>query len=631
MLSVLQSSVTEPGRRYPWGHELQAALREVRTVLLVAETGAGKSTQIPQFLASEFQPVFVVQPRRLAAISLARRVASSLGEEVGETVGYDVRFESCAPDASIVFLTDGAMVRRLGTSKPGVIVIDEAHERTLQLDLLCGLIQWHRISRRNAAVAVAPLLLMSATLPVEVYRRFFGPLRVITIPGRRYPIKIRYLDEIPQMPTLQATAVTLIAELHAERPLDHGILVFCANRRRIYALLAAIDRRLRGAGAGTGEDTRPYSLHPLYAGLTVSEQQACLEPIHGCRRIILATNIAETSLTIPGIRVVLDFGEQYFPVLVKKSSMEIFCYCRASKAQASQRAGRAGREAPGECYRLYPQRVYENEMPDTQPPEISRANLVDYTLQIMSLNLPLHALPYITAPTLHNLAHAFEVLHFLEAVDHEGRLTTIGCKMSHYPCRVEHARMLLEAMGTPDALDTCALVACCETLSDIRIPKVALQDFLIEESDHLTLLMLFRSWLKTPRARWIERYSVSLSLTEQVYSQLKRLLDKDAKPCIPAPTPDLERLRAILELGYSRQVVSLCSDGFYRPLGTSDDESQNLRISGQSVVKSHPPTLVYTRATGAGDEDAKVGTLHLVTAALEMRRGGSKKRAGRHG
>lgn len=622
MLSTLQGGAAEPGRRYPWDRELRDALRQVRTVLLVAETGAGKSTQIPQFLASEFQPVFVVQPRRVAAIALARRVAFSLGEEVGRTVGYDVRFEACAPNASIVFITDGALVRRLGTVKPGMIVIDEAHERTLQLDLLCGLIQWHRISRRNPAVAAAPLLLMSATLPVETYRRFFGPLRVITIPGRRYPIEVRYLDEITRMPTLQATAVTLIAELHAKRPLDHGILVFCANRRRIYALQAAIDQRL----SGDDMEARPYSLRPLYAGLTVSEQQACLEPVHGHRKIVLATNIAETSLTIPGIRVVLDFGEQYFPVLVENSSMEVFFYYKASKAQATQRAGRAGREAPGECYRLYSRQVYEKDMPDTHPPEISRDNLVEYTLQLLSLDLPLRAFPYVTAPSVRGLAHALETLHSLGAVDHKGQLTALGREMSHYPCRVEHARMLIEAKGTPEASDTCALVACCETLSDIRIPRKAMQDFLVEESDHLTLLMLFRSWLKTPRARWIERYGISLSLTEQIYTQLGRLLDKNITAS--ASAPDLGKLRAILELGYARQIVSLCPDGTYRPVEAREDEDRNSQISGQSVVRSHPPTLMYTRATGAGDEEGRAGTLHLVTATLgaEGGKGGRGKK-----
>ncbi|RMF71075.1 MAG: ATP-dependent helicase HrpB [Alphaproteobacteria bacterium] len=417
---------------------LKEPLAENRPVLLRAEPGAGKTTRVPLALLADpwmqNRRILVLEPRRLAAAACARFMAGQLGEKVGRTVGYRVRYESRVSEQTrIEVVTEGILVRRLQKDPElngvGLVIFDEFHERHLEADLSLALCLDIRQSLREDL----RLLLMSATLEAEPLRRALGEgLDVVDCPGRSHPVTVRYLPGRTRGDVL----VRLPGELRRVLAQTAGdVLVFLPGRKEI----AAAAEALAGEASTQGLD-----LVQLHGGLDPARQHLALQP-SGRRRVILATNIAETSLTLDGVTVVVDSGLEKRPRFDPGSGLSRLETVRISRSSARQRAGRAGRTGPGTCFRLWSEGE-DAELLESAPPEIRVADLAPLLLQLhhWGVEEP-RALTWIDAPPPGQLQVAAELLRTLGALDDHGRLTADGRRMAEFPCHPRLARLLIEA------------------------------------------------------------------------------------------------------------------------------------------------------------------------------------------
>lgn len=357
----------------PYREELLAAVAGHQVLVIVGETGSGKTTQIPQYLAEAGYDaagaIGCTQPRRVAAMSVAARVADEVGCKLGDRVGYSIRFEDCTSDATAIkYMTDGMLLREfLGApdlSPYSVMMVDEAHERTLHTDVLFGLVK--DVARFRPDLK---LLISSATLDAEKFSAYFDGAPIFRIPGRRYPVDILY-TKAPEADYLQAAVVTVL-QVHASQP-PGDVLVFLTGQDEIEAAEELLRSRARAAGSALGE----LIIAPIYANLP-SEMQAKIfeETPKGARKVVLATNIAETSLTIDGIKYVVDPGFCKQSAYNPRSGMSSLVVTPVSQASAQQRAGRAGRTSPGKCFRLFTAWSFQHELEPNTVPEIQRTNL----------------------------------------------------------------------------------------------------------------------------------------------------------------------------------------------------------------------------------------------------------------
>jgi HrpA-like RNA helicase len=357
-----------------------------QVVVLTGETGSGKTTQIPQYLAAEKGwkgRIGVTQPRRVAAVSVAKRVAEEVGVEAGQEVGYAIRFEDISGDNTAVkFLTDGILLRELLSdrllSSYAFIMLDEAHERSLHTDILFALIK--------EVVANRPefrLMVCSATLDTSKFAEYFNNAPMLDIPGRTFPVEIqyvecnRYVDKVME----------LVAELHVQEPTEHHILVFLTGEDEINRACQGAHRRILQMQE-EGLEVAGLRICPLHSQLPIEFYQRVFdEPPEGTRKLVVATNIAETSITVPGIKYVIDCGCVKQKIFNAESGMESLTIVPISKPAAKQRAGRAGRTGPGIAIRLYSEKKMEKEFSAETVPEILRTNLSStiLTLKVFSV------------------------------------------------------------------------------------------------------------------------------------------------------------------------------------------------------------------------------------------------------
>ena len=425
--------------------ELNRALATAGMAVLQAPPGSGKTTLLPLLLLTAGEEgwlagkkIVLLEPRRLAARNAARRMAGLLGEEVGNRVGYRMRGESrIGPRTRIEVVTEGILTRLLqadpALEEYGLVIFDEFHERHLQGDL--GLVlarqcrEWLRPDLR--------LLLMSATLAAPDWSAFLGGVPVLEATGRPFAVTLHYLDRDPPRLDLDLVRRTLL------RALDEtcgDLLLFLPGRGEIESL----SRRLAEGFAGSGR--RAPLVLPLYGELPRARQEAAFTPQPGRRRLILATDIAESSLTLPGIRVVVDCGFRRIRRFDAAAGMGRFATVRISRAAAEQRAGRAGREDRGSCYRLWSRGRQEELLPET-PPEILRADLAPLALELALWGGSPDGtdLAWPTPPPAAALAAAYDLLERLGAVDKDSRITPVGRKMAQLGLHPRLARMVLEA------------------------------------------------------------------------------------------------------------------------------------------------------------------------------------------
>ena len=438
--------------------DILAALRAHPVVVVCGDTGSGKTTQLPKMalelgLAAKGRRIACTQPRRLAAVTMAERVASELQSPVGGLVGYQHRFaRRTSPDTRIKFMTDGVLLAETRADPLlrayDCIIIDEAHERSLNIDFLLGILKRILARRRDLKVVVS-----SATLDTDRFAAFFGGAPVVTVPGRLFPIEVRYRPpedgEELDLPRDIASAV-------AELPPSDDILVFLPGERDIRETADHLAR------VRHGED----EIIPLLASLPAGEQQRAFR-LSPRRRIILATNVAETSVTIPGIRAVIDTGLARISRYVHRTQVQRLQIEPVSQASARQRAGRCGRLGPGTCIRLYSEEDFTARDAYTSP-EILRSSLAGVILTMLDLRLgDIERFPFIDPPKPAMLREGLRELLELGAICHapEGgpALTDIGRKLAQIPVEPRLARMLLAASENavlPTAIPVVAALAC---------------------------------------------------------------------------------------------------------------------------------------------------------------------------
>ena len=429
---ILEGRKTLPVAAYR--DEFLAAVQEHRILIVVGETGSGKTTQIPQYLHegqwSKRGKIGCTQPRRVAAMSVAARVAKEMDVRLGTQVGYSIRFEDCTSESTIIkYMTDGMLLREFLTEPDlrqySCLMIDEAHERTLHTDVLFGLVK--DISRFRGDDF--RLIISSATLDADKFSAYFDGAPKFVIPGRMFNVDIMY-TKAPEADYLEASVVTVL-QIHVTQELDGDILVFLTGQEEIEACAEALAARTKGLGSKIAE----LIICPIYSSLPSDLQAKIFEPTpKGSRKVVLGTNIAETSLTIDGICYVIDPGFAKQKSYNPKTGMESLLVTPISQAAANQRAGRSGRTRPGKCFRLYTAWSFQHELEPNTVPEIQRTNMGNVVLMLKSLGIDdlLH-FDFMDAPPVDTLMRALEQLYALGALNDRGELTKMGRRMAEFP------------------------------------------------------------------------------------------------------------------------------------------------------------------------------------------------------
>jgi len=475
--------------------EIAQLILKNQVLILCGETGSGKTTQIPKICLEIGRGVsgFIghTQPRRIAARTVADRIAEELGQKIGESVGYKIRFNDKTHDRSLVkLMTDGILLAESQNdpylNQYDTVIIDEAHERSLNIDFLMGYMRWLLPKRPDLK-----LIITSATIDPERFSKHFNDAPIINVSGRTYPVEIRYrplelIEEDDETAAdIQQAIVDAVDELHRDLPGD--ILIFLNGEREIRETTESLRKH----------NPAHCEILPLYSKLSVSEQERVFKP-KGKSRIVLATNVAETSLTVPGIRSVIDTGHARISRYSHRSKIQRLPIEKISQASANQRAGRCGRVAEGICIRLYSEEDYLAR-PQFTEPEILRTNLSSVILQMTSLKLgDIEDFPFVEPPEDKMIRDGKSSLHEVNALDKEGKLTAMGRQLAKFPTDPKLARMLLAA----DKLNCLSEVAIIVSALSIQDPREKPADkmqqadskhaeFKIDDSDFLTILNIW--------------------------------------------------------------------------------------------------------------------------------------------
>ncbi|MEM7699785.1 MAG: ATP-dependent RNA helicase HrpA, partial [Verrucomicrobiota bacterium] len=452
---------------------IRDSLESNQVVIVCGDTGSGKTTQLPKIVAEVLEAealrkkqrrrpglIGCTQPRRIAATSVAKRVANECGVEMGQEVGYQIRFEdrTSRETTRIKFMTDGVLLAETRSDprlkRYDAIIVDEAHERSLNIDFILGYLKRTLAQRRGLRVIVS-----SATLDAEAFSTFFRDAPVIEVEGRMFPVEDRYQEPTHQRESVAEQVLRAAEDLAADDPLG-DTLVFLPGEREIRECTELLEgRRLSST-----------MILPLYARQSGGDQKAVFEPVSGKRRIVLATNVAETSLTIPGIRFVIDSGIARISRHDVKSGVQRLQVEPISQASARQRRGRCGRISEGVCVRLYSEEEFE-ERPAFTDPEILRSNLSGVVLQMEHLGLgdPLK-FPFINPPSPKRVDQAYRVLDEIGALELSSkkvRLTNIGEDLARLPLDPRVGRILIEA-EEENCLREALIVASALTVQDPR-------------------------------------------------------------------------------------------------------------------------------------------------------------------
>eukprot|EP00762_Andalucia_godoyi_P008099 ANDGO_02136.mRNA.1 putative pre-mRNA-splicing factor ATP-dependent RNA helicase mog-5 len=594
---------------YKFRSNLLEIIRDNQIVVVIGETGSGKTTQMTQYiledgLVAPGKRVACTQPRRVAAVSVAKRVSEEKGCRVGTLVGYNIRFDDCTSrDTMIEYMTDGMLLRQclLDTdlSLYSVIILDEAHERTIHTDVLFGLCK--------AAVAKRPdlrLIVTSATLEAEKFASYFRGAPIFRIPGRSFPVEILYAKE-PEQDYLEG-AVTTVLQIHSREP-EGDILLFLTGQEEIETACDMIKQRsksmakerIMGAGAGACAGTGNMNLIvlPVFSALPSEMQSQIFDPApKGYRKCVVATNIAETSITIDGILYVVDPGFSKQKCYNPKSGMDSLLVVPISQASANQRAGRAGRTAPGKCYRLYTDQAFREEMHPTTIPEIQRTNLGHTVLMLkaMGINDLLH-FDFLDPPPQQALLAAMHALFLLSALDDDGLLTPLGRRMAEFPLDPMMSKALLAAVDLSCADEMLIILGLISVGQSVFFRPREKQEqadrrrsrFNQAEGDHITLLTVYREWKNAKySSTWCHDNYIqlrSLKRAEDVSKQLRRILDRQ-RLRVSSCGSELDRIRIALCAGYFSQVAKADSQ-----------EKCYKTLVDQTPVHVHPSSALHGR------------------------------------
>jgi ATP-dependent RNA helicase DHX8/PRP22 len=577
---------------YKLKKELIQAVNDNQVLVVIGETGSGKTTQVTQYLAEAGYTtrgkIGCTQPRRVAAMSVAKRVAEEFGCRLGEEVGYAIRFEDCTgPETVIKYMTDGMLLREIlvdeELSQYSVVMLDEAHERTIHTDVLFGLLK--QLVRRRPDLR---LIVTSATLDAEKFSGYFFNCNIFTIPGRTYPVEILYTKQ-PESDYLDAALITVM-QIHLTEP-EGDVLLFLTGQEEIDTACQILYERIKGLGKNVPE----LIILPVYSALPSEMQSRIFEPAPpGKRKVVVATNIAEASLTIDGIYYVVDPGFAKQNVYNPKLGLDSLVITPISQASAKQRAGRAGRTGPGKCYRLYTESAYRNEMLPTTVPEIQRINLGLTTLNMKAMGInDLLSFDFMDPPPPQALISAMEQLYSLGALDEEGLLTKLGRKMAEFPLEPPLSKMLLASVDLGCSDEILTIIAMLQTQNIFYRPreKQAQADqkrakFFQPEGDHLTLLAVYEAWkAKNFSGPWcFENFVQSRSLrrAQDVRKQLLAIMDR-YKLDVMSAGKNFTKIRKAIAAGF-----------FFHAARKDPQEGYRTLVENQPVY-IHPSSALFQR------------------------------------
>jgi pre-mRNA-splicing factor ATP-dependent RNA helicase DHX15/PRP43 len=586
-------------------------------LVFVGETGSGKTTQIPQFVLYDDLPhlqgkmVACTQPRRVAAMSVAQRVAEEMDVELGEQVGYSIRFEEKTSSKTILkYMTDGMLLREAMTdnnlSRYSVLILDEAHERTLATDILMGLLKEVAARRPDLKIVI-----MSATLDAQKFQKYFNDAPLLAVPGRTHPVEIFYTQE-PERDYVEA-AIRTVLQIHSGEP-EGDILLFLTGEEEIEEACRKISLEAQDIEAEANGG--PMVVYPLYGSLPPQQQQKIFEPaplprVKGGRpgrKCIVATNIAETSLTIDGIVYVVDPGFSKQKVYNPRVRVESLLVSPISKASAQQRAGRAGRTRPGKCFRLYTEGAFKKELIEQTYPEILRSNLSTTVLQLKKLGVDdLVHFDLMDPPAPETLMRALEELNYLACLDDDGELTALGRLASEFPLDPALSVMLIsspEFYCSNEILSITALLSVPQIWVRPAANKKRADEmkdlFAHEDGDHLTMLNAYHAFKQPQNQENIKQWCYdhflafrALQQADNVRIQLKRIMDREQIELISTPHGDkkyYENIRRALVAGFFMQVAK--RDGSGKTYVTIKDE-QSVLLHPSTVLGHDSDWVVY--------------------------------------
>ncbi len=575
---------------YKFRKQLLDAVKENQLMIVVGDTGSGKTTQLTQYLAeggfANDGIIGCTQPRRVAAMSVAKRVAEEVGCKLGQEVGYTIRFEDCtSPDTKIKYMTDGMLEREIlldpNLRKYSVIMLDEAHERTIATDVLFGLLKKTLKRRSDLKVIVT-----SATLDADKFSEYFNKCPIFTIPGRTYPVEIMYSRE-PESDYLDAALVTVM-QIHLTEPAG-DVLLFLTGQEEIDTSSEILYERMKALGPSVPE----LIILPVYSALPSEMQSRIFDPAPpGSRKVVIATNIAETSITIDQIYYVIDPGFVKQNAYDPKLGMDSLVVTPISQAQAKQRAGRAGRTGPGKCFRLYTEAAFQSEMLPTSIPEIQRQNLAHTILMLkaMGINDLLH-FDFMDPPPTNTMLTALEELYALSALDDEGLLTRLGRKMADFPMEPALAKVLIYSVDMSCSDEILSIVAMLSVQTVFYRPKEKQQQadqkkakFHDPHGDHLTLLNVYNGWKQSRFSNpWcFENFIQARSMrrAQDVRQQLVSIMERYKHQIVSCGRNTMKVRQA------------LCS-GFFRNSARKDPQEGYKTMVEGTPVYMHPSSALF--------------------------------------
>lgn len=484
--------------------------------------------------------VVITQPRRVAAIQMAKRVAFEKKYKLGEEIGYSIRFEDHSNEnTTIKYVTDGILVREClsdqNLSKYNVIILDEAHERSLYTDILFALCKKAVLNRNHDL----RLIITSATLDTKQFSKYFNDCPIFSIHGRCYPVdKIYYTS---RMEKRVENSVKIAIRIHLHEGPGH-ILSFLTGFEECEQACKLCYQKLEELKS-KGKKVPPMIIMPLYGAQNTDEQAVVFEKApENCRKLIFSTNIAETSLTVDGIGYVIDSGYVKQKIFNPRTSIDSLTIIPISKVQALQRAGRAGRTGPGKCIRLYTEQFFETQMPKITVPEILRVNLSSTILTLKSMGIDdVLEFDFMERPEKESILEALKILYFLQAIDKDGHITRLGQEMSRFPIDCSFARVLIASnfFGIMDEMCTLVSIISCENVwynvnkydEDRRaFFEKKKTEFLDKNSDHMGLLNIYKEWeFHNFLEDWCKTNFIHFRVLKQarnIKQQIKQYLDK---------------------------------------------------------------------------------------------------------
>ncbi|KAK3222843.1 hypothetical protein Dsin_009868 [Dipteronia sinensis] len=626
--------------------QLADEVRKNGILIIVGETGSGKTTQLPQFLfqagfCRDGKVIGITQPRRVAAVTVAKRVAEESRVQLGQRVGCSIRFDDRTSAATkIKYMTDGLLLREAllypYLSRYSVDIVYEAHERTVHTYVLLGLLkkvqkarsksghdhsiadnkktsnglpsdnengaQFNGIFKQRQGGKLPPLklIIMSASLDARVFSEYFSGARTVHIQGRQFPVDILY-TLYPETDYLDAALITIF-QIHLEE--GHGdILVFLTGQEEIESVERLVQERLQQLP----EPIRKLITVPIFSSLPSEQQMRVFAPAAaGFRKVILATNIAETSVTIPGIKYVIDPGFVKARSYDPSKGMESLNVVPISKAQALQRSGRAGREGPGKCFRLYPESEFE-KLEDSTTPEIKRCNLSNVILQLKALGVDdIIGFDFLEKPSRASIIKSLEQLFLLGALTDDCKLSDpVGQQMSRLPLDPIYSKALIVASQFNCLEEMLITVAMLSVESIFYAPREKLEEartamkcFASPEGDHLTLINVYRTsneFLEKRKMeitkeknekllrKWCKENFInsrSLRQARDVHSQIRGHAEQMGL-CVSSCGDDMLQFRRCLAASFFLNAALRQPEGTYRALA-----------SGQ-VVQIHPSSVLF--------------------------------------